>query len=146
MKSNAFFDTAAPLYGVNKLAVNIIKPANIDDTFHKHNPEIGRSESYEVIPWRQPSPQELRDGMPNFTDMKFGRATVLGVQVDRTAKKMRWVLRCACGTYMLRTSKAMRKDFKADTFACYDCISLARLKRHDYVRRTGKEADAEDFL
>lgn len=146
VKPNKFFEVAPPYRGVNRLAVSVIKQAHIDDTFHKDNPELGRSESREPFPNRLPTRFELNNGMPNFSGMKFGRSTVLGVQIGRTAKKLRWVLRCSCGTYMLRTTKALRATTNIESFACYDCVALARLKRHEYVRRTGKEADAEDFL
>lgn len=144
MKSNAFFDAAAPLRAVNKLASNVIKPAHIDNTFHKPNQEIGRSESHDPIPWTQVGPNF--SGI-NFAGRRIGRLTVLGVSVERKASgRLRWVCRCACGTYMLRTTKGLKGDPKKEAFACSDCINLARMKRNEYVRRTGKPADSEDFL
>lgn len=146
MKKNNFFEVAPPYHAIDRLAAAVTKPAHIDDTFHKDNKELGRSESVNPIPWRAPFPSEMRNGSIDFTGLKYGRSTVLGIQKDRVAKNHRWVLRCSCGTYLLRTAKALRTSTRRETFACYDCITLARLKRHDYVRRTGKEADTEDFL
>lgn len=149
MKSNAFFDTAAPLYGVNKLAVNIIKPAHIDDTFTKANKQLGLSESHDPIPWcRPPEASLINPAFVDMTGVQSGRLKVLGLEATpRKSKPPRWVCRCVCGTYVLRRTKALKPAHHCiESFACTDCINLARIKRNDYVRRTGKEADAEDFL
>ena len=75
---------------------------------------------------------------PNFTDLtgfSFGRFRVLGL-ADETHG--RWVVRCSCGRYSLRTAKAIKNQANAND-ACEHCRHLMYLQR-SYERRALKEA------
>lgn len=80
-------------------------------------------------------------GFKDYTGATFGRLTVVGLS-DTKAK--RWVCRCTCGFYSLRTSSAVSG---ASQDACCDrCAALARAKKRDMFRRCGKHKPLEDFL
>lgn len=144
MQKGRFFDVAPPYQPINKLAQAVLKPQHIDDRFETRNHELGRSESETPFPVRKLTRRELGNReLKDLTGAKFGRMIVVGYYAD----KPRWVLRCACGTYALRSNKALRNAVgRYARMACSGCMADAKLKRNDYVRRTGKEADTEDFL
>lgn len=76
-----------------------------------------------------------------LTGKRFGRFTVIGLAKDTNS---RWVVRCDCGTYTLRTAKAVKnKENTQDR--CEHCRHLAHLKRGDYNRRTGKDINIREF-
>lgn len=80
---------------------------------------------------------------PNFVDLtgrRVGRLAVIGLSAD---KRGRWVCRCACGMYTLRTAKALKNGIAAP---CTQCYKLAMAKKSDYFRRTGIHREVEDFL
>jgi len=83
-------------------------------------------------------------GQSCFVDLagtKLGRLTVIGISAEVAA---RWVVRCVCGTYGLRTARAIKA---ADPGACcHQCHVLAVAKRKDVERRTGKSVDTREFL
>lgn len=81
-------------------------------------------------------------GNPEFKDLTgtvFGRLTVVGFSATHNR---RWVCRCACGNYVLRTSKAVKKGAGA---MCEHCSMFQQAKRNEYHKRTGKFVDLEDF-
>ncbi len=83
------------------------------------------------VPWK------LRALPPNMEDLRgvsFGKLTVLGVAAEY---KGRWAVRCACGTYVLRTTKAVKNPANKDD-CCEHCRHLLYLKRTEYFLRTGK--------
>lgn len=86
--------------------------------------------------------QPARTDDPNFIDLTgrvFGRLTVIGYGA---LGNRRWVCRCTCGMYVMRSSKAV----KAGTGAmCEHCKLLQLAKRRDLQRRTGKFVNMEDF-
>src|SRR5947209_12093599 len=63
--------------------------------------------------WDTPPPMfawrpGLMQGLPDFTGHKFGRMTVLGLMKVRPGGEgLRWVVRCACGDYEVRKTKAV---------------------------------------
>ncbi len=81
---------------------------------------------------------------PKFKDLtgsQLGRLVVLGRSADR---KGRWVCRCVCGRYALRSAAAIAAA--APDAACTQCYLLAVAKRKDFERRTGRQADTRSFL
>lgn len=76
----------------------------------------------------------------NLTGRKVGRLTVIGWNHE----KSRWVCRCACGTYLYRTSKAIKND-KNKVDACFQCIKLIDLKRRYHFKKTGRRLRRKDF-
>ena len=82
---------------------------------------------------------------PNFTDLTgimFGRFTVIGLEANSNGGL--WVVRCQCGRYATRRSKAIRnKNNIVDR--CEHCRHLAHKKRNELWRRTGISKDACEF-
>lgn len=81
---------------------------------------------------------------PEFVDLtgsRIGRFTVIGA-----AKYVlgRWVVRCDCGTYSLRSSRAIKNAANSQD-RCEQCRHLAALKREEYYRRTGRDTDINNF-
>lgn len=50
-----------------------------------------------------------------------------------------WVCRCACGIFVTRTAKTIKRAHPSDR--CEFCRHLAYLKRNEEWRRTGRNAD-----
>lgn len=70
----------------------------------------------------------------------FGRLVVIGYSTEPG----RWVVRCACGTYSLRRTKAVTNPVNiAD--ACRSCRAMLQIQRRDVSRRTGREVDIEEL-
>lgn len=74
---------------------------------------------------------------PQFTDLTGlvkGRLTVVG-RCGRHKKKnsAQWLVRCTCGRYETRTTRALRPDRSNDR--CQDC------ERLDWTRKTLKDAE-----
>lgn len=76
---------------------------------------------------------------PNFSDLsglKIGYFTVMGLL--KCAHFDKWVLRCSCGNYEIRTAKTLKKiTDKADQNRCQSCLDLERLRNLDYRREHG---------
>lgn len=75
-----------------------------------------------------------------FIDLRahrFGRFIVLGISAEHQG---RWVVRCACGRYSTRTTKAIKNPRNSED-RCEHCRHLAFLKREEYYRRHGKDKD-----
>lgn len=77
----------------------------------------------------------------DFTGIKFGRLAVIG---RHAGGKIRWVCRCVCGNYCVRRPVAIRQA--APDSACPQCYLMAVSKRHEYIRRTGKEKSTAEFM
>jgi hypothetical protein len=90
----------------------------------------------------QSTPIEIRslcDITPELRTLsgrRFGRMTVMGLSFSPG----RWVVRCDCGVYTLRSAKAIRNP-NNDTDCCEQCRHLLYLKRAEIWRRTGKEVE-----
>lgn len=72
---------------------------------------------------------------------RCGRLTILGLSAE---KRGRWVVRCQCGMFTLRTFKALNNP-KNNTDCCEQCRHLLHLKRSEIHRRTGKDVNWEDL-
>lgn len=69
-----------------------------------------------------------------------GRLVVIGLSATT---KGRWVCRCDCGMYTLRTAKAIKNEKNFDR--CEECRQLDYLKRHDEFLRTGANSKIGAF-
>lgn len=79
--------------------------------------------------------------LKDLTGTRFGRLTVLGWSAE---KNSRWVCRCVCGMYTLRTSRAIKKAAKDST--CARCYLMALAKKNEFYRRTGQHKEVVEFL
>jgi hypothetical protein len=77
----------------------------------------------------------------DYTGERFGRFTVSGLSANR---KARWVCRCVCGRYSMRSSSAIASAAK--DACCDQCYLQAVSKRHEHLRRSSKDRDTKDFL
>ncbi|MCC4240338.1 hypothetical protein [Thalassospira povalilytica] len=92
----------------------------------------------------QPTPiptRKVPESIPDITGLTRGRLTVIGLARDT---KKRWVVRCNCGTYSLRTAKAMKNEENVQD-RCEHCRHLAHLKRSDHYRSTGRDRDIREY-
>lgn len=71
---------------------------------------------------------------PEFKDMtgfKKGRLTVIGKARGTPDGAARWLVRCICGRYETRRTRALRPDNPNDR--CFECDRLARLREGAFV-------------
>lgn len=66
----------------------------------------------------------------NLKGVRFGRFTVVGLSRD---VKARWVVRCACGTYEMRTAKAIKNEL--NTVDCCEKCRKPQVSRHMWERK-----------
>lgn len=77
---------------------------------------------------------KLHGTLPNLAGHKVGRVTAVGVYADpkNTSRGLRWVVRCVCGDYELRSTKALRNPVNTDD-ECRKCyhwkVTKKRLER-----------------
>ena len=92
-------------------------------------------------------PRHLLPKTPSFIDLtgrQKGRLKVIGLMAEEKGK---WVVRCVCGTYTIRSSKAIlsiETNPNAMFDACRECMHFAQMKRHEVYRRTGKDLDISE--
>lgn len=77
----------------------------------------------------------------DLTGRTVGRLTVQGYSLDFPRH---WVVRCVCGRYSTRRSKAIKNPNNTQD-RCEHCRHLASLQRNEVYRRTGKQTDIRDF-
>jgi hypothetical protein len=104
---------------------------------------VGRGEHWE--PNMSPTVVQYRDGPPktvpppscnhDLTGTVVGRLTVRGYLAHG-----RWLVRCVCGIYEPRTTRAIKKSLST---MCSSCNDLERLKRIDHFNQTGRWPDQE---
>lgn len=80
---------------------------------------------------RRVAPPPMRPVPPdslNLTGRTVGKLRVVGMAVERAGGQARWVCRCACGYYVLRSAAALKNaDNSGD--ACNPCRNAAFLRR-----------------
>lgn len=81
-------------------------------------------------------------GYRDMTGIRRGRLVVVGLA---EVNGLKWVMRCDCGAYVIRTNKAASNEAN-DADACEECRHVLYLKRNELHRRTGKNADPKDFI
>lgn len=86
--------------------------------------------------------ERLIPGYQDLVGITRGRLTTIGI-LD--AKGIKWVMRCNCGSYVIRTSKAIKND-KNVADCCEDCRHILYQKRTSLWRRTGKDVHVEKFI
>lgn len=92
-----------------------------------------------------PFPLEIRRVklQADLTGTRNGRLLVMGYH-GGTKGKARWVSRCDCGNYTLRSRKAiLNPENRGDR--CVLCRHQAYLKRAQVHREYGKEVDVRDI-
>jgi hypothetical protein len=87
------------------------------------------------------APPAMRHRMPNDPQALrkghvFGWLTVIGIAV-RGASAARYVCRCRCGKYCLRSAKALKPVKDNTQFACSRCCHARQLRRRQTFKETG---------
>ena len=83
--------------------------------------------------------------VPGYCDMtgtRRGRLVVVGLAEGLA---MKWVMRCDCGSYVIRSNKAACNKAN-DADACEECKHVLYLKRSELYRRTGKDVELKTFI
>lgn len=89
--------------------------------------------SKRITTYCEAAPMAMRQvfpGVPNLTGRVQGWLTVVGMAVERGGaggRQGRWVCRCRCGYYVLRTSKAVKNSNNAND-RCDRCRQLEHLQ------------------
>ncbi|OAI30018.1 hypothetical protein A1351_23130 [Methylosinus sp. R-45379] len=99
-------------------------------------PKLGRArETWDTPPAMRPLPPD----MPNFMGRSFGRLRVIGLACERGTggKYARWVVRCVCGRYEMRRSRAVGGPH-APLDSCSYCHYLDELRFRDHVKQFGE--------
>lgn len=123
---------------INKTAALVVGTG----THYVPNKKVLANDSDLPIATRLLTKAELRQSC--FIDLagaRVGRFTVIGAARDFSG---RWVVRCDCGTYSTRKTKAI-KNSKNIQDRCEHCRHLAFLKRNEQWRRSGRCSDIRDF-
>lgn len=126
----------------------IVKRRPVDATASR---VVSRGVNYDWKPcveWEESDiPFPLKPCEPQFQQFigrQRGRLTLIGLSANHTAnncnKRSRWVARCTCGRYVVRTLKAFRNE-KNTTDACQRCRKYDQQRRHEYWLRTGRDAE-----
>ena len=124
---------------VDQTAARVIKPGIRHTPYGKGTvSHIFHSENCPALM----NPAKLRDLLttPNLTGRKVGRLTVMGMARDIKGKEDtggRWVVRCACGDYEVRTAKAINNPKNTED-TCRIC-GKARQTKHfrEYIECGG---------
>lgn len=80
----------------------------------------------------------IPDLAPRLIGVKFGRFTVIGWCATQGSKG-NWVVRCVCGAYETRTTRAVRNPKNATVDCCAQCRHVIWLRNHDTWKRTGQQ-------
>jgi len=78
---------------------------------------------------------------PNAVDLageRFGRLSVVRYHRSKKAKGSQWLVRCVCGDFELRSTRALRSD--AEDLACQDC------RKVDYLRHLSRTSVKRDRI
>lgn len=96
----------------------------------------------------EPIPDLLRNtpAFIDFTGLKIGRLTVIGLSSKKISKHARWVCKCVCGNYCLRKSKTLKAPPDQVIQVCAQCQLLAAHKVKELTRRTGQTTRTKEFL
>lgn len=129
---NRIYDAVAVI-PVNRVAVRVTdkrfqyqyKPNKKSNQRHWETPPLMRRR----IPWN----------MPKLVGTKFGMLTVIGLYEEANHV---WVVRCVCGRYETRRTKAIRNP-RNNSDRCEECRHLEFLKKNDEFLRTGR--NSRDF-
>lgn len=118
------FDRILTSQPVNRLAARQLSRGIEWQPDHKGNPH---ARTWDIPP---PVQKRLPEGgtFKDQTGKQFGRLTVIGYLGKLNAKKKAvWLVRCACGFYETRGSRAI--DAADPNAACEKCRYLERVKR-----------------
>jgi hypothetical protein len=124
---------------VNATAARVVSAG----THYRPNKRHG-SQVFEVCPPIRQATRRDRS-VPGYSDLagvRRGRLVAIGLSEGAALK---WVMRCDCGAYVIRTNKAARNEANTAD-ACEECLHVMYLKRSEFYRRTGKDTELKTFI
>lgn len=134
----ASFDFLASSKPVNKTAARILTSGTHYDyqvknkTWHSENP-------LSILSAQEISVCKLSPLFVDFTGHKHGYFTVIGLCKDFNN---RWLARCSCGDYEIRSTKAIKNHINNNKYSkdrCSRCEDLKRLRRIASAKQMGYE-------
>jgi len=129
----------SPLLPINSTAARVVSAGTHYVADKKHGSAV-----YELKPPTRRATLKERQ-LPGYLDLigvRRGRLVVVG-QADVAA--LNWVARCDCGSFVIRTNKAMRNAAN-EADACEECRHILYAKRAELWRRTGKHVELKEFV
>lgn len=83
---------------------------------------------------KQPRLAKLPNSAPDLIGKRTGRLKVIGLYPERRNGPARWVVRCTCGDYELRTAHAILNPHNEND-KCQRCHEKGRAKHRQIVSR-----------
>lgn len=120
---------------LNKTAAKVVSQRG-----DHYNPDVNYSGH-----WHADAPPRMRKiparskAAAKMIGHRTGRLKVVGLYAGKTSK---WVVRCSCGDYELRTARALRNPHNKND-KCQNCHHLGRVK-HRYFKQGSRPL--EDFI
>ena len=102
--------------------------------------DVGTMGLHSELPLKTRPVRPCEAGQNTFVDLtgaKVGWLRVLGIYDGKTHKMAKWVVRCVCGHYEVRTSKALKNPNNQND-KCYKCRNLEYLRKRDADIQSGK--------
>ncbi|MBQ4855655.1 hypothetical protein IMW82_13335 [Rhodanobacter sp. B2A1Ga4] len=130
---NSIYDTGGR--PVNRVTKEVVGSGE----HYEHVPK-GESNVDQKVAYSTRSLAEIPLSIRNLLGYKFGRLTVIGLALVPN----RWVVRCSCGVYSLRTTKAIRNT-KNNIDCCLSCMHQLYLRRREHHARTGRDIELAEL-
>ena len=120
---------------INKLAARVVSKGV------KYSPALKPgSEVEQKVPFPVRELSEIPPDLRHLIGYRFGRLTVMGF----SHIPKRWSVRCSCGIFCIRTTKAICNPKNVND-ACCACRAILQLLRNDHFKRTGKNVAIESL-
>jgi hypothetical protein len=117
---------------VDRVAARVIMPGEV----HVPSIKLGDQVVYDAQPTLIPVPRESED----FTGRRRGDLTVVGfshISPNQTGgQRFKWVCRCVCGRFVVRTGKTLRTEERGDF---QDCCPYCHHERVVKVKDRAKQ-------
>ncbi len=100
------FDTVAPLQPLDEVAGRVTSKGEHFDF------EMSSGQVHASVPLPVRRVERLDKCKPNFRDftgVRVGRLTVLGISTIKVKDRMRWVVKCLCGSYEVRKARSLTR-------------------------------------
>jgi hypothetical protein len=119
---------------INKSAAEVVSRSNEKGFDFKRSSYISSMNPLPTIP--------VRRGIEDLRGMKKGRLTVIGLYPTKSAKKKnRWVVKCTCGRYTTKSSKALNKvqkqHYEPALYMCHECSEKDHIMRRNNDDKLG---------
>jgi hypothetical protein len=125
---------------IDRMSDGRLAPRRLDDRGKDWSVRIAADAVEPSAPnhWKAPPPAEspLPPTVADLAGERFGRLSVVRYHRSKKAKGAQWLVRCVCGDYELRSTRALRTA--AEDPACHDCEKV------DYLRQLSRTSVQRD--